>query len=395
MKFIVKVLILGIFAAILAGRAYPTSAPDKPVQPKAGYFVYIGTDTRTPAKSKGIYLFRYDTKTSHLTPLGVAAELRNPRWITTDPQHRFLYALEEIGDDKAADGTVSSYSIDPKTGSLEFLNKVPSEGGNPTYVAVDRTGKMLLAANYLRGTVLSWAIKPDGSIGDRTGFDQHTGSSVDPKRQPGPRNHSVVFSPDNRFVFVPDMGLDKICIYRLNPAKATFTPNDPPFASVPPGIGPRHLIFGADAKFAYVVSEMGANVVVLSYDKSAGAMKVVQTISSLPSDFKGASAESSEIGLDHSGRFLYTSNTGGENSITVFRIDPKNGTLTKIQTEPTRGEIPRSFAIDPSGKYLLVGNMRSDTIVTFAIDQNSGLLAATSDVTNAPAPACFVFVPTQ
>jgi 6-phosphogluconolactonase len=313
--------------------------------------------------------------------------------MTTDPQRRFLYATEEVGNNSGVNGTVNSYSIDPTTGSLKFINKVSSEGGNPAYLAVDSTGKMLLTANYLSGTVLSWAIKPDGSIGEKTGFERYTGSSVDTHRQEGPHPHSVVISPDNRFLFVQDLGLDKIFIYRLNPAKATFVPNDPPFVTVPAGLGPRHLAFGAGAKFAYLVCEMGAKVVVFSYDKSAGSLKIVQIISTLPSDFTGA-ATSAEVEVDQSGRFLYASSRGSD-SITVFGIDPKNGTLTNIQVEPTQGQTPRTFAIDPSGKYLVAANQNSDTMVTFAIDQSTGKLTPVGDAIKVSVPVGIVFVPAQ
>jgi 6-phosphogluconolactonase len=375
---------------LVSGRAYAGSTPEKHARVSGSYFVYVGAYA-APAKSKGIYLFRFDTETAHFTPLGLAAELRNPRWMTTDPQHRFLYATEEVGNNSGMNGTISSYLLDPATGALKFLNKVSSEGGNPAYLAIDSTDKMLLTANYLSGSVLSWAINPDGSIGEKTGFDQHTGSSVDARRQEGPHPHSVVISPDNRFLFAPDLGLDKIFIYRLNSAKATFVPNDPAFVSVPSGLGPRHLAFGPGAKFAYLVCEMGARVVVFSYDKSAGSLKIVQIISTLPSDFTGA-ATSAEIEVDKSGRFLYAS-TRGNDSITVFGIDPKNGTLTNIQVEPTQGQTPRTFAIDPSGRYLVAANQSTDNMVTFAIDQSTGKLAPTGDVIKISVPVGIVFVP--
>jgi 6-phosphogluconolactonase len=361
-------------------------------RPAAGsYFVYVGT--YTGPKSKGIYAYRYDPKDGQYTPMGVAAEIQNPSWVVTDPRHRFLYAVTEIGNDGKTHGTISSYSIDPKTGALKFLNKVDSGGGGACHLVVDQTGKMLFVANYGSGSVASFALQADGSIGDRTGFDQHSGSSVNPQRQKGPHAHEVVLSPDNRFLFVPDLGTDQIKIYRVDAAKRTFAPNDPAFVSVKAGLGPRHFTFGRGAHFAYLVCEMGSSVVAFSYDAAKGSLTPVQTISTLPPGFSGED-NSAEIAVDRSGRFLYASNRGSD-SITVFAIDPRQGTLTKTQVVPTKGNIPRNFAIDPTGKYLLAANQKSDSIVVFAIDPKDGQLKPTGQTMDIAAPVCILFVPAQ
>jgi 6-phosphogluconolactonase len=361
-------------------------------KPVAGsYFVYVGT--YTGPKSKGIYAYRYDPKSGQYTPMGVAAEVQNPSWVVTDPRHRYLYAVTEAGNDGKTHGTISSYSIDPKTGALKFLNKVDSGGGGACHLVVDQTGKMLFVANYGSGSVASFALHADGSIGDQTGFDQHSGSSVNPQRQKGPHAHEVVLSPDNRFLFVPDLGTDQIKIYRVDAAKGTFAPNDPAFASVKAGLGPRHFTFGHGAKFAYLVCEMGSSVVAFSYDAAKGSLTPLQTISTLPADFTGED-NSAEIAVDHSGRFLYASNRGND-SITVFSIDPAKGTLTKVQVVPTTGTIPRNFAIDPTGKYLLAANQKSDSIVVFAINPKDGQLKPTGQTMDVTAPVCILFVPAQ
>ena len=281
----VGVLLVGLLAASV-GVPRAIAAPAKSMTTASSYFVYVGT--YTGPTSKGIYGFRFDPKTGKLTPTGLVAELANPSWLVTDPQHRFLYAATEMGPEPGADnykknGSISSYSINPKTGALTFLNKVDAGGGGSCHLVVDKTGKMLFVANYGSGNVASFAIKADGSIGERTGFDQHTGSSVDPARQTGPHAHAVVLSPDNRFLFVPDLGLDQIKIYRVDAAKGTFTPNDPPFATVKAGLGPRHFTFGRGAKFAYAICEMGSSVAVFAYDPAKGSLTPLQTISTLPS----------------------------------------------------------------------------------------------------------------
>jgi 6-phosphogluconolactonase len=390
------VVLLGLFAAASVGGPRVLAAPAKGMAAVNSYFVYVGT--YTGPTSKGIYGFRFDPKTGQFTSTGLVAELANPSWLVTDPQHRFLYAATEMGPERGADdykknGSISSYSINPKTGALTFLNKVDAGGGGSCHLVVDRTGKTLFVANYGSGNVASFPIKADGSIGERTGFDQHAGSSINPARQTGPHAHAVVLSPDNRFLFVPDLGTDQIKIYRIDAARGTFTPNDPPFATVKPGLGPRHFTFGRGAKFAYAICEMGSSVAVFAYDPAKGALTPQQTISTLPSDFKGED-DSAEIEVDRSGRFLYASNRGSD-SVTVFAIDPAKGTLTKVQVEPTQGKIPRNFALDPTGKYLVVGNQKSDQMAVFAVDQNDGQLKPTGQIVDAPAPVSILFVPAE
>jgi 6-phosphogluconolactonase len=359
-------------------------------------FVYVGTYTDTPAKGKGIYLYRYEAKTGHLTALGVAAEVANPSFLTTDPRNRFLYAVTERGSDpnvRGGDQTVSSYSINPQTGALTFLNRVSSAGGVPCHLVVDQTGKMLFVADYGSGRVVSYALNPDGSIGAQTGLGQDTGSSVNPRRQEGPHVHSTVLSPDNRFLFTPDLGLDQIKIYKIDPAKGTFAPNDPPSVSVTPGLGPRHFVFGRGAKFAYVVCEMGSSVVAFSYDRAKGSLQPIQTISTLPDDFKGTST-SAEIEVDKSGRYLYASNRGSD-SITVFAIDQKKGTLTRLQVASTMGKGPRNFKIDPAGERIIAANQNTNNLTLLTIDPHTGQLTPDSETVDVPAPVCVIFVPVK
>ena len=375
--------LLGLLVVAGAGAA-SAKAP-----PASSYLVYAGTT------SAGIYSYRFDSKTGQLTALGKVAECDHCEWLATDPQHRFLYVLGDGLRNRGAhqaNGFLSSYSIERETGKLTFLNQVDSGGSIPAHLLVDPSGKTLFVANYGNGNLISFAIKPDGSVGERTGFDQYTGSSIDTVRQEGPHAHEVVLSPDDRFLFVPDLGTDQIKIYRVDSAKGTFTPNDPPTVTVKAGLGPRHFIFGHGAKFAYVLCEMGSTVLVLSYDPAKGSLTPVQTIANLPADFKGVD-NSSEIGIGRSGRFLYASNRGHD-SITVFAIDPAKGTLTKIDTVPT-GKIPRSFAIDPTGKYLVVGSQMSNNIAVFAIGQKDGLLKQTGQPLDISAPVVISFVPAE
>jgi len=390
-KLWMRLALSGFFALACISGPRALGAPPRSLPVASSYFVYVGT--YTGPQSKGIYAYRYDPKTGQYTPMGVAAEVKNPSWVITDPRHRFLYAVSEVGNDGKVHGSISSYAIDPKTGALKFLNKVDSGGGGACHLVVDHTGKMMFVANYGTGSVASFALHADGSIGDQTGFDQQHGSSVNPVRQEGPHAHAVVLSADNRFLIVPNLGTDQVKIYRVDAAKGTFAPSDPASISVKAGLGPRHFTFGRTGKFAYLLCEMGSSVVVFSYDAAKGTLTPLQTIYNLPPDFKDEN-NSAEIEVDQSGRFLYASNRGHD-SITVFAIDPGKGTLTKVQVAPTKGSIPRNFAIDPTGKYLLAANQKSNQLVVFAIDPKDGQLKLTGQSMDISAPVSIVFVPAQ
>jgi len=380
-----------LFCAALALSCGPAFAA-------GNYIAYVGTYTGTtgpgnnsgPSDSKGIYSIQADGK-GHFKVLGLAAEVASPSFLAVDPSHRFLYAVTERMARGDSTGYLSSYAIDPATGTLRLLNRVPAHGNTSAHLVVDQTGHWLLVANYGSGSVASFALKPDGSIGEMADFHQHSGSSVNLRRQKGPHPHEVVMSPDNRFLFVPDLGLDKIVSYRLDTSTGKLAPNDPAFTAVEPGFGPRHLMFGKDGKFAYLLGEMSSKVITLSYDAAHGKLTPIQTIATIPADFKGEN-NSAELALDASGRFLYASNRGHD-SVSLFSIDPHTGLLKLLQVEPSGGKIPRSIALDPSGRHLLAANQDSGRIVVFNRDQHSGRLTPDGEVLNVPSPVCILFVP--
>ncbi len=270
---------------------------------------------------------------------------------------------------------------------------MPSGGADPCYVSFDQTGKYLLVANYTGGNVSVFPIAPDGRIGRASAFVQHTGSGPNKERQEGPHAHYIATSADNRFVFVVDLGLDEVVVYRFDPAKGSLTPNDPPFAKLAPGAGPRHLAFHPNGKFAYVLNEVNSTVTAFAYDAKNGSFSTLQTLSTIPKDFT-AHNDTAEIVVHPSGKFLYASNRGHD-SIAEFTIDPAKGTLTLAGDFSTQGKTPRNFALDPTGKVLLAANQESNNIVVFRIDQFTGALAATGQVAQVPAPVDIVFVPTK
>ncbi len=357
--------------------------------PKHKFLLFVGTYTNK--ESKGIYAYRFDAASSELTPLGVAAETTNPSFLATDPSRRFLYAVNEVQNYQgASSGAVSAFSIDHRTGKLQLLNQVPSRGADPCYIAFDKTGKYALVANYTGGSVAVFPVRPDGLIGESSAFVQHAGSSVNHERQDGPHAHWIETTPDNRFAIAADLGLDKLIVYRFDRIAGSLTANDPPYAKLDPGAGPRHVAFHPNGKFAFVVNELQSTVTAFSYDPRLGALQKLNTVSTLPKSFTGSN-DTAEIQVHPSGKFLFVSNRGHD-SIALFSTDSKTGGLTLVDTFSTQGKTPRNFAIDPTGKFLLVANQDTNTIVFFRIDPNSGRLTPTGQTLRVPAPVCLKFV---
>jgi 6-phosphogluconolactonase len=347
------------------------------------FMVYVGTNQ--PPASKGIYACRFDPETGKLDAATVAAETPRPDFLALSPDKKFLYAT---GVDRNVN-VVCAFAVDSQTGKLTPLNKVSSSGQNPAHVSVDRTGKNVLVANYGSGSVAVLPVKADGSLGEASDTIQFSGKSVDPSRQQGPHSHSISVSPDNRFVFVADLGQDKLFVYRFDAEKGKLTPNDPPFAAIHPGAGPRHFAFGPGARFLYVISEMASTITAFAFTPDTGSLKELQTVSTLPKDFTGRST-TAEIVVHPSGKFLYGSNRGHD-SIAVFAIDPAAGTLTAVGQVPTGGRTPRNFAIDPTGNWLIAANQDSNSLVLFRIDLTTGTLKPSGVTIEVPSPCCVDF----
>jgi len=357
----------------------------------AEYRVYIGTYTNT-AKSQGIYSYRFDSKTGNLQPEGLAGQATNPSFVAIHPNRKYLYAVSEVSTmNGQRTGGVSAFSIDAKTGKLTPLNQVPSRGTGPCYVSVDATGKTVMVANYNSGSVALMPIKADGSLEEATSVDQHEGKVVDPKRQGGPHAHSIFTSPDNRFALSADLGLDRLYVYKLDPAAGKLSPNDPVYAAVTPRGGPRHFDFHPNGKFVYVIQEIGLKVSVYAYDKARGALTELQTISTLPEGYKGENLSCADIHVHPSGKFVYGSNRGPD-SIAVFAVDKNKGTLKAVDYTSTQGRTPRNFGIDPTGRFLIAANQNTNNLVVFRIDQKTGKLTPTGQNLEVGAPVCVRFV---
>jgi len=350
--------------------------------------VYIGTYTR--GDSQGIYLLDLDLKTGKLTSQGLAAESVNPSFLALHPSGEFLFAVNEVGQlDGEKSGGVSAFRIEAKSGKLKWLNQQLSLGGARCPLVVDNAGKNVLVANYTGGSVACLPIKENGELGKATSFSQHEGSSIDPRRQKGPHAHSINLDAANRFAFAADLGLDKVLIYRFDPARGKLTANDPAFAKVKGGAGPRHFDFHPNGRFAYVINEMHLTVTAFSYDAQSGKLTELQTTSTIPGEVqKGFST--AEVQVHSSGKFLYGSNRGHD-SIAVFSIDQETGKLTAVENESTGGRTPRNFGIDPTGKYLLAANQSTNNVVVFRIDQQTGALSPTGSQIEVPSPVCVKF----
>jgi 6-phosphogluconolactonase len=352
--------------------------------------VYIGT--YTSGTSKGIYLSRFDSTTGKLSAPELAAESTNPSFIAVHPNGRWLYAAGEVSSfGGKPEGVISAFQIVEGTGRLDLINQQPSGGAGPCHLALDNSGKCLLVANYNSGSVAALPVEADGRLGASGSSVQHHGSSVNRQRQEGPHAHFIIPDPGNNFALACDLGLDKVLVYRLNPAQASLTPNNPPSVSLKPGSGPRHLAFHPNGRFVYVISELSSSVTAFSYDPGAGTLKELETRSTLPPDFKGESS-CAEIQVHPSGRFLYGSNRG-HNSIAVFGVNPKDGRIQRTECVAGGGKTPRHFTLDSSGRWLLVENQDSNNVVVFAVDPNTGHLTPTGEKIEVGAPVCLIFAP--
>jgi len=350
---------------------------------KTSYFAFVGTYIN---KGEGIYNYKFDARTGKLQSIGLAAKTANPTFLAVHPNHRFLYSVNA-----EKDGGVSAFSIDRATGHLTFLNRVSSKGDGPTYIVIDRTGKWVLVANYNSGSIAALPIHADGTLGEASSFIQHHGSSVNPQRQQGPHAHFITISADNRFAIVCDLGLDEVLVYRFDATHGTLTPNDPPYAKVDPGAGPRHFAFHPNGKFGYVVAEMASTVTAFAWDGTHGVLRKIQTITTVPKGFSGNNT-GAEIAVNPNGRFLYASNRG-DNSIAVFTIDSTQGTLTPLEYVSTQGKTPRFFTLDPTDHFLFAANQDTGNIVLFKLDPKTGHLTPADVSVSLPAPVCVVFVP--
>ncbi len=353
--------------------------------PAPGKEHYLVVGTYNSLKSEGIYIYKFNSQDGSATEVG-HIKTSNPSYVAISPNEKFVYAVHEIARDGKG-GEVAAFSFNKKTGTLTFINQQLTGGDHPCYVEIDKTGKWVIVANYTSGSFSVLPVNTDGSLGVATITIQHTGSSKNPDRQKGPHAHCAKLSADNHWLFVSDLGLDKVLIYAFDAATGKLTPAKTPFAATEPGSGPRHLTFHPNNKYAYLVEEMSGAVEAYKYNN--GTLKDIQSISTLPADDTGLIG-SADIHVSSDGKFLYASNRGkeGSNTIAIFKIDPATGMLKSVGHQSTLGNIPRNFNFDPSGNFLLVANQESDDVVIFKRNKQTGLLMDTGKRINVGKPVC-------
>ena len=345
----------------------------------------IGTYTK-PGKSNGIYVYSFNSETGDFKYKAEVGDIINPSFLVVTQDRKQVYAVSETGNGQ---GSISAYSFDGQTGNLTYLNSASSGGDGPCYVTVDDNNQYVFVGNYSGGSLSAIPIKTDGSLGHDIQTIKHQGSSVNKSNQNKPHVHATVLSPDNRYLFVPDLGTDKVNIYKVDVANSEpLTPAASAFVSVKPGSGPRHFTFHQNNKHAYVIQEMMGIITVFDYDD--GRLSAKQSVTMTSPDFKGK-IDAADIHISPDGKFLYGSLRGDINELVIYAIE-ENGELTYQGRQSTMGLNPRNFGIDPTGNFLLVGNNRSDQITIFKRDHETGLLTPTGKKISVGSPVCIKFV---
>ena len=375
-------------ALLVALAALAASAVAAPAAKPGPVTVYVGT--YTDGTSRGIYRLTFDTATGTMTEPVLAVETKNPSFLALHPNGRFLYAVGEIWSfEGQKTGAVSGFAIDPKTGDLALLNQQASGGAGPCHLVVDKTGRNVLVANYGGGNVAVLPIDADGRLKPASSVRAHEGSGPNTGRQEKPHAHGIYLDAAERFALSPDLGADRVFVYRFDAAKGTLEPHGA--APLDPGAGPRHLAFHPSGKYLYTINELLSTVSAFAYDAAKGALAPLQTVSALPAGFSGTSW-TAEVAVSPDGRFVYGSNRG-DDSLAVFAVDRATGRLTPAGHAPVGGKNPRHFTIDPSGRFILAGHQGSGTIAVLRLDPATGLPALVGSPVKVDKPVCLLPVP--
>ena len=348
---------------------------------------YLITGTYTSGKSEGIYVYRFNSNDGSHKEIS-HVKTSNPSFVAVSPDEKFVYAVQEDAANNGKGGELTAFSFNKQTEILTYINQQPTGGDHPCYVSVDKTGRWVAAGNYSSGSLTVFPVKQDGSLGVAGTHIQHEGSGVNKERQSKPHVHCTVFSADNKFLFVPDLGIDKVMIYAFDEVTGKLTAAKQPLARSTDGAGPRHFTFHPFNKYAYLIEEMSGTVVGFKYKN--GKLKSMQRISTMAAG-DTSNAASADIQVSHDGKFLYASNRGNANNIAIFKIK-QNGKLVTVGHQSTLGRAPRNFNLDPSGNFLLVGNQNSDEIVVFKRDKETGLLTDTQQRIKVGKPVCLRWI---
>ncbi len=372
--------LFSLVVTIMLSAALPSNATDP--------MVFISAFTG--GEKGAIHAFRLNTGSGKLTPVHRTTDVENPFFMAISRDGRFLYSIHAKQFGGKEDEDVAAYRIDGRSGKLKLLNRQTARGTASCYLEVDPTGSTVLVANYSTGSVGSFPVEKNGALGKMVSFMQHSGSGADPRRQKGPNAHSIIVSPDNRFAFAADLGIDKIMSYRLDPGTAKLKSNQPPFVKTPAGAGPRHLTFHPNGKHLYAINELSNSVTMYDYDSAKGTLTLQQTLSTLPKDYEGRSY-CADLKITPDGRHLFGTNRGHD-SIARYRIG-EDGRLKLLGIEPSLGKGPQNLAITPDGGWLLCANMPGDNVAVFRIDGKTGTLKSVGEPVAMPRPSCIKLLP--
>ncbi len=354
-----------------------------------GDLLYVGTYT-DGGRSDGIYLVRMDRRSGKLERVGAVQAGANPSFLAIHPNGRVLYAVNELEKyDGRATGAVSAFAIARDTGALTRRNEQPSEGGAPCFVSVDRSGQVVLVANYVGGSVALLPIQADGALTPATQVVKHTGTGPNAERQGAPHAHCIVADRSNRFALAADLGADRVFVYRLDLEGKSLRHVEGGDAVMRSGAGPRHIAFHPTLPLVFVANELDSTVAALRFDTERGTLSPLDTRSTVPAGWTGTNY-AADIHIAPSGRTLYVSNRG-HNSIAVFSVAQSTAALALEQVVSTEGDWPRNFSLDPTGRWLLVANQRSGSVVVFGRDPDSGRLTPTRERIALPSPVCLRF----
>lgn len=351
---------------------------------------YLLAGTYTSSKSIGIYVYNFNSQNGSVKIVD-SIKTPDPSYVTVSPNQKFVYAVNEEGKNNGH-GKITSFSFNKNTGHLTELNQQPSMGDDPCYVTVDKTGKWVIVGNYSSGTIAVFPVLSNGSLAPAVTTVQHKGHGVNMARQQGPHVHETMLSKNNKYLFVPDLGMDKIMIYLFNDKTGKLSAAKQPFIKLKDGSGPRHFDFHPSGKWAYLIQEMGETITAFKYNN--GTLATIQIISALPKNYYQPST-GAEIFISRDGRFLYASNRDSSNTITIFKINQQTGKLTLLSHQSSLGKTPRNFNLDPSGNYLLVANQNSDNIVVFKVNKKTGLITATGRQIKIGNPVCIKWIEKQ
>jgi 6-phosphogluconolactonase len=381
----VRASIAAIVAALI-GVGLSSAAAAEPSSD--AYWVFFGpfTGGKGAIVSKGIYRAQFDAKTGKLTEAELAAEVGNPTFLAIHPTRKFLYSVGEVAaSDGKKGGGVHAFALDTSTGKLTPLNSASSIGAGPCHVIVNPAGNLITVSNYGGGSTVLYKLGSDGKIGAQAAFIQHTG----PEGKRMPHAHCGAFDKSGQFSMTADAGLDKIKVFKLDPATGAADDDAAADITMPPGSGPRHIALAPDGKTAYVCGERDSTVNVVKLDLGGGKSEVIQSLSTLPNPVKGNST--AEVLLHSSGKFVYVSNRG-HNSVAVFRVG-EDGKLTPAGHITGDIKVPRNFNIDPSGKWMLIASQDGDKVGVWELDQGTGMGKETGMTIKVTRPVCIKFVP--